>query len=262
MPVLVTKIHARLFPNGILDAARQILIVVGAYYAYRYVRGAVDGRASVAYENGRDLIDIERSLHIFVEPSVQAWASGKSWLIDFASWMYVNSHFTLTVSSLVFIYLFRNESFYFVRNMFVISMGIALVGYILLPTAPPRFFPEWGFEDSVANFTHISANDATVNALFNPYAAVPSMHVCFSLMLGITMVRLVKFKPLRVFWALYPIIVTFVVISTGNHWVLDAVLGALTAVLSALGAQYLLARARPNAWAFHRAEPAQAGATA
>jgi hypothetical protein len=261
MPAPLTKIHARLFPNGILDAVRQIMIVVGAYYAYRIVRGAVDGRANVAYEHGRDLIDIERSLHIFIEPSVQTWASGKDWLIDSASWMYVNSHFTLTVSSLVFIYLFHNKSFYFVRNMFVISMGIALVGYMVLPTAPPRFFPEWGFQDSVANFTHIEADDATVNALFNPYAAVPSMHVCFALMLGITMVRLVKFPPLKVFWALYPLIVTFVVISTGNHWVLDAVLGAATAAVSALSAQYLLARARPNAWAF-RPEPAHAGATA
>jgi PAP2 superfamily len=261
MPALLTKTYARLFPNGVLDAIRQILLVVGAYYAYRLVRGAVDGHANVAYENGRWVIDLERSTHTFIEPSIQRWASGISWLIDFSSWMYVNSHFTLTVSSLVFIYVFRNDSFYFVRNMFVISMVIALVGYILMPTAPPRFFPEWGFEDSVANFTGIDAKDTTVNALFNPYAAVPSMHVCFSLMLGITMVRLVKFKPLKVFWALYPLIVTFVVISTGNHWVFDAVTGAATAALSAFGAQYLLARARPNAWAF-RPEPARAGATA
>jgi PAP2 superfamily len=261
MSELPLKIYGRLFPNGILDAARQILIVVGAYYAYRLVRGAVDGHANVAYENGRHIIDIERATHTFIEPSVQTWATAKPWLIDFASWMYVNSHFTLTVSSMVFIYLFRNDSFYFIRNMFVISMAIALVGYIVMPTAPPRFFPEWGFQDSVATFTHIDANDATVNALFNPYAAVPSMHVCFALMLGISMVRLVKFPPLRVFWTLYPLIVTFVVISTGNHWVFDAVTGAMTAALSALGAQYLLARARPNAWAF-RPGPARAGATA
>jgi len=261
MPALLTKTYARLFPNGIIDAVRQILIVVGAYYLYRLVRGAVDGHANVAYDNGRWIIDLERSTHTFIEPGIQQWASGKAWLIDFASWMYVNSHFTLTVSSIVFIYLFHNKSFYFVRNMFVISMGIALVGYMLMPTAPPRFFPEWGFEDSVANFTGIDAKDVTVNALFNPYAAVPSMHVGFSLMLGITMVRLVKFKPLKVFWALYPLIVSFVVISTGNHWVFDAVTGAMTAALSALGAQYLLARARPQAWAF-QPEPARAGAPA
>ena len=261
MTAALTKIHARLFPNGILDAIRQILIVVGAYYAYRLVRGAVAGHANVAYDNGRWIIDLERSTHTFIEPAVQQWTVTKPWLIDFASWMYVNSHFTLTVSSMVFIYLFRNDSFYFIRNMFVISMAIALVGYILMPTAPPRFYPEWGFEDSVANFTGVDAKDATVNALFNPYAAVPSMHVGFALMLGISMVRLVKFKPLKVFWASYPVIVSFVVVSTGNHWIFDVVTGAMTAALSALGAQYLLARARPNAWAF-RPEPARAGATA
>jgi membrane-associated phospholipid phosphatase len=261
MPASLTKIHARLFPNGILDAARQILIVVGAYYAYRLVRGAVDGHANIAYENGRWIIDLERSTHTFIEPAVQQWTEAKPWLIDFASWMYVNSHFTLTVSSMVFIYLFRNDSFYFIRNMFVISMAIALVGYMLMPTAPPRFFPEWGFQDSVASFTGVDAKDVTVNALFNPYAAVPSMHVGFALMLAVPMIRMAKRSWVKVLWTVYPLIVSFVVVSTGNHWIFDVVTGAMTAALAALGAQFLLARARPNAWAF-RPEPARAGATA
>ena len=61
--------------------------------------------------------------------------------------------------------------------MFMVAMGIALVGYTLYPTAPPRFFPEWGFVDTVADFTGVKHDSSTVNALFNPYAAVPSMHV-------------------------------------------------------------------------------------
>ena len=71
-------------------------------------------------------------------------------MIDAASWMYVNSHFTITTVTLAFIYLRRNASFYFIRNMFMVAMGIALVGYAAFPTAPPRFMPEWGFTDSVA----------------------------------------------------------------------------------------------------------------
>ncbi|MDX6668471.1 MAG: hypothetical protein QOK04_1851, partial [Solirubrobacteraceae bacterium] len=95
--------------------------------------------------------------------------------------------------------------------------------------------------------TH-TANTASV--LYNPYAAIPSMHVGFALMLGLPLARLVKSRVLKVVWLVYPVIVTFVVLSTGNHWWLDAFLGAATAAVSAYVADRLLARARPHAWAF------------
>ena len=86
--------------------------------------------------------------------------------------MYLNTHFVVTTCTLAFIYLFRNEHYYFVRNMFMVAMGLALVGYVVYPTAPPRMLPELGFVDSVSDFTGVSS-DSNVNALFNPYAAVP-----------------------------------------------------------------------------------------
>jgi len=251
------KLSARMLPHGPLDAVRQLALFAAAYYGYRLVRGAVDGRITASFEHARQLISFERSLHAFIEPAVQAWASGKSWLIDFASWMYVNSHFTITLATLVFLYRWRNESFYFVRNMFMIAMGLALVGYLVYPTAPPRFMPEWGFRDSVADFTHIPQESAAVNAFFNPFAAVPSMHVAFALMIGWPMARLVRRRPLKVLWALYPLVVAFVVVATGNHYWTDAVLGGMTAGVSALLSQRLLARARP-VWAFAPAGAAEA----
>jgi hypothetical protein len=255
LPTMVTRplrfLGARLFPKGLFDVVRQVLLFAGAYYAYRLVRGAVDGRAATAFENARNLIDIERALGAFVEPSVQAWASGSGVLIDFASWMYVNSHFVVTLTTLAWIYLFRNDSFYFVRNMFMVAMGLALVGYLIYPTAPPRFMPEWGFQDSVADFTGISNDSVTVNALYNPFAAVPSMHVAFALMIGLPMAQLVKPRVLKIAWRLYPVLVTWVVVVTGNHFILDAILGALVAAASAWAARDLFARARPEAWSFH-----------
>ena len=121
-----------------------------------------DGRTVDAYEHARDIMSIERGLHIFAEPSVQAWASSKSWIIDSASWMYVNSHFTLTVVLALSSTCAATESFYFMRNMFCIAMGIALVGYFVFPTAPPRFFPEWGFHDSVAAVHRPRADNGSV----------------------------------------------------------------------------------------------------
>ena len=83
----------------------------------------------------------------------------------------------MTLAALVYLYVRHNSSFYFVRNMFLVSWAIALAGYALFPTAPPRFYPEWGFVDSVADFTGVQPDSVTANALFNPYAAIPSMHV-------------------------------------------------------------------------------------
>jgi membrane-associated phospholipid phosphatase len=253
------QLEARLLPHGVLDVVRQVALFAAAYWAYRFVRGAVDGKAADAFANGRELIDLERTLHLFFEPAVQTWVSGQEWLIDFASWMYVNSHFSITLGALVFIYLFHNQSFYFIRNMFMVAMGLALVGYVLYPTAPPRFFPEWGFTDSVAEFTGIPQDSVAVNALFNPFAAVPSMHVAFALMLGWPLARLVKHRAFKVFWSLYPLLVTFVVVATGNHFWMDAFLGAVVAAISAYVAKEVLARARPTVWAF---APVRAEATA
>jgi len=124
-------------------------------------------------------------------------------------------------------------------------MGIALVGYMVFPTAPPRFLPEHGFQDPVAALTGAE----TANALVNPYAAVPSMHVAFALMIGWPLSRLVRPRALRAFWAAYPLIVTWVIVVTGNHFLADAFLGACTAALAGYSAN-LMARARPAAWAF------------
>jgi membrane-associated phospholipid phosphatase len=239
----------RLLPNGWRDLARQILLFCGAYYLYRLVRGLVDGRAAAAFDNARELIGLERALGLFIEPTVHAWAEARGPLIDFASWMYVNSHFTVTVLTLAFMYLYRNESFYFVRNMFMIAMGIALLGYVLYPTAPPRFMPEWGFSDSVAEFTGVSADSASANLLFNPFAAVPSMHVAFALMLGVPMANMSRRWYVKTVWLVYPALVCFVVVATANHWWMDAFLGAATAAVSMWGARRM-AEWRPQAWAF------------
>jgi hypothetical protein len=239
----------RLLPRGYGDLGRQILLFCGAYWVYRIVRGIVDSEAALAFENARHVIRLEHHLGLFVEPSVQTWATGRTWLIDIASWMYLNSHFTVTTCTLAFIYLFRNEHFYFVRNMFMVAMGIALAGYLLYPTAPPRMLPEWGFTDSVSNFTGVN-DSGSANLLVNPYAAVPSMHVAFALMLAVPMMRMARHGWIRALWSVYPALITFVVVSTGNHYIFDALTGALTAGVSALAAQLLFARVRPQAWAW------------
>jgi hypothetical protein len=244
-------LQARVLPHGWLDALRQVSLFAAAYFAYRLVRGLVEGDANVAFAHARDLISLERTLHLFVEPSIQAWASGSHGLMLVASWIYVNAQTTVTFGALLYIYLRHNRNFYFVRNMFMIAMAIALVGYTVFPTAPPRFMPEWGFVDSVSDFTHVNVSHASAaaTALFNPYAAVPSMHVAFALMVGWPLARLARHRVVKVLWLLYPFLMAFVIVVTANHFIFDALLGAATAGLSAYGASWL-ARIRPNVWRF------------
>jgi len=248
----VWRLSGRWLPNGWLDAIRQLALFAGAYYLYRIVRGIVDGQASLAFENARNLVDAERALGLFFEPGLQAWAEGQQWILTFANWMYVNSHFVITTTFLIWLYIARNHAYYFVRNMFMVAMGLALVGYVAYPTAPPRFMPEWGFSDSVAEFVGETA-DQSANVLYNPFAAVPSMHVAFALMIAIPAIILVKHRVLKVLWGLYPLVVTFVVMVTANHFWLDAALGAVVAAVSAYAASAAFARARPEAWAWAKA---------
>lgn len=243
-------LQARVLPHGWLDALRQVSLFGLAYLAYRVVRGLVEGDANVAFAHARDLISLERTLHLFVEPSIQAWASGSHFVMVVASWLYVNAQTSVTIGALLYLYVRRNSSFYFVRNMFMIAMAIALVGYTVFPTAPPRFMPEWGFMDSVSDLTGVRLTHTSVSsAVYNPYAAVPSMHVAFALMVGWPLARLARSALVRVVCLLYPFLITFVIVVTANHFIFDALLGALTAGASAYGASWL-ARARPAAWRF------------
>jgi membrane-associated phospholipid phosphatase len=253
----LTFIEARVLPHGWKDVIRQLALFAGAYMLYQVVRGIVGSGGYKPFGDATKIINLERVLHVFVEPSVQAWTSNVHWLMDIADWSYLNAHYFVTIGALVFIYLRRNDSFYFVRNMFLIAMAIALVGYALYPTAPPRLMPEWGFTDSISQFLglgtmHFDTGSAE-KAFLNGYAAVPSMHVCFAIMIGWPLARLARRRTAKIAWSLYPLYITFVVVATGNHYLTDAVLGALTAGAAALIAKRLLARARPEVWAFGQA---------
>ncbi|HWX74412.1 MAG TPA: phosphatase PAP2 family protein [Solirubrobacteraceae bacterium] len=245
-------LQARVLPQGWLDLLRQVSLFVSAFLVYDLVRGLVEGRATAAFQNARELISIERALHLFVEPSVQTWASGSHFVMVVSSWLYVNAQTSITLAALVYLYMRRNRSFYFVRNMLMIAMPIALISYTVFPTAPPRFMPEWGFIDTVSDVTPFGAlgsSGSTTSVFANPYAAVPSMHVAFALMIGWTLARLARHSAVRVLWLSYPFVIAFVIVITANHFILDAVLGALTAGIAACGASWL-ARVRPAVWRF------------
>jgi membrane-associated phospholipid phosphatase len=243
-------------PKGGADALAQLGIFVFADLLYETVRGVAESNEAIPFQNARNIISTEKTFHFFVEQSVQSWAMGHRFLIDWANFMYVNSHFVITTSALVWLYLRHNDRFYFVRNMFVVAMGLALIGYLLVPTAPPRFFPELGFVDTIAYYVNVKHDSGLVTLFFNPYAAVPSMHVAFALLIAGPAVAIVKRKVFKALWVLYPLAVAFVVVVTGNHWIMDALAGAAVAATAAIVSARVLSRLWPAAWAWepHRQE--------
>ncbi len=156
---LVRSLGRRL-PRGWGDLLRQFALFFVAYQGYQLVRGIADGRQAVALANGVHVIHLERSLGAFFEPGFQQAFISHQWVIEIANWMYFNSHFVITISFLAWLYLFRNENFNFVRNMFLVAMGLALVGYALFPTAPPRMFPGAGFTDTIDAFTNMNQDSS------------------------------------------------------------------------------------------------------
>jgi membrane-associated phospholipid phosphatase len=78
-------------------------------------------------------------------------------------------------------------------------------------------------------------------------------------MIAVPAVQLTRHRILKILWSFYPLLVSFVVIATGNHFWIDAALGALVAACSALLAKNAFARVRPEAWAW-RTAPAEAHA--
>jgi hypothetical protein len=246
---LVRKINDWL-PQGFADAGRQLGLFVLADLCYETVRGIAEGQREQAFVNAHNVISVEKATGTFFEPDLQHALIGHRWLIDAANFMYMNSHFVLTTGFLVWLYMYRNQSFYFVRNMFMVAMALALVGYTLVPTAPPRLIPGEGFTDTITQFAQVNHDSALVKVFVNPYAAIPSMHCAFALMVGVTGALISRHTTTRAFWCVYPVIVFLVVVVTANHFWVDGAAGALVAATSALVAAQVLARARPAAWSW------------
>jgi hypothetical protein len=254
-------------PRGWRDALFQLGLFWVAYTGYQLVRGIAEARDAVAFANGERIIELEKALGAFFEPGFQAAMMDFGWLIDAASWAYLNTQIVITTGFIAWIYLRRNDHFYFVRNMFLVAMGLALVGYALYPTAPPRLITEAGFTDTVALFTGVTEEGNAASVFWNQFAAVPSMHICFALMIAVPGLRLSRNVLARGFWAAYPALVFFVVVVTANHYWFDAAAGALVASVAAIAA-HRLARMQPERWAWPaesqpaaEAEPAREAVT-
>jgi len=226
------SVGRRVLPRGWADFGRQLAIWFGFLAAYQVARGIADRDPPRAFDNGLHVIGIERHANALFELTLQRLVDGSQVLATLASWTYWNSEFTVLGLALLWVYLRRNEAFTRFRNSILLANVIGLIGYVLLPTAPPRMFPDLGFDDTLSNFGQLNHGSGLIEFAANPYAAMPSLHAADALIVGLVLFSVCRTRVAKAIWLLWPAWVWFSVMATGNHFWLDVVAGVIVAVIA------------------------------
>jgi hypothetical protein len=213
--------------------------VLALYGLYELARGLVVGDAADAGRHAREVVALERSLHVFSEGNVQHAADTLPGFTGLLGVAYLTLHLSVTAGILVWLHQRRPAVFPFVRTTLLLASGLALLGFLVYPTAPPRLAGV-GLVDTVSN-GRVDLNHGLVSSLYNRDAAVPSMHVGYALVVGASVFRHARSHLAHLAGALYPLFVLVVVVATGNHFFFDAAAGAITVALGA-GATLLISR--------------------
>ncbi|HEY3183507.1 MAG TPA: phosphatase PAP2 family protein [Gaiellaceae bacterium] len=220
----VAVVGQRYLPRGWRDLALQFGIWFGFLAAYQVVRGMADRSPAEAFANGLRVVSFETSFSQQLwELSLQQFVSTKEWLAPIVSWTYWNSEFTVLGLALLWIYLRRHDAFTRFRNAILLANVLGLVGYVLVPMAPPRLLGV-GFVNQ--------HRDGLLTIAANPYAAMPSLHAADALILGIVLAVICRNWWSKAFWGLWPAWVWFAVMATGNHFWLDCVAGMVVALVA------------------------------
>jgi hypothetical protein len=217
---------------------REILLIALCYSAYSLVRNLVPTTHIEALQLGRQILDIERTLHIDPELSINHLFIHVHWLAVFGNYYYSTLHFVITPAVLAWLYLRHQDRYVFYRRLIFATTVLALVGFWLLPLAPPRMLP--GYMDTLLAFhTHglYASGASPVGSVSNQYAAMPSLHTGWALWCAIAVADVVRARWVKILVFCYPAATIVVILGTANHYLLDAVGGAAT-----LGCAYLATR--------------------
>ena len=214
--------------------AYELVVILGGYVLYSKIRNWVTAAEGESVRHAHDVVHIERTVRLYHEHLLNDFVAAHGWLAYICNYYYATLHFIVTIG--VGIWLFRRHPLHArqLRTAWYLMNFIALFGFAFFPLAPPRLLPGGNYSDTVVVFhTWGSWGDQSVSAHSNLYAAMPSMHIGWSLWVAISVIFLARRTWVRVLAGLYPVATLFVIIGTGNHYWLDAVGGA-AACLSGL----------------------------
>jgi hypothetical protein len=230
-----------------LDARRrwrttlqEVAFIATAALLYTLVRGLTDERVPVAFANADGVISFERALGIFVEPGLQAAVLERESVVDVVNAVYI-AYWPIVVGTLVWVMLRHPGHYPLYRNAVLTSGAVSLVIFALYPLAPPRFLPEHGFVDTIAA-NSAGYRDFNASALVNEYAAMPSLHVGWVLLVSIAIMHLVRSRAVRATAAVLPIAMFGAIVLTGNHYIVDGIAGGLVVLFGLATARALRRR--------------------
>jgi len=223
---------------------REAAIIAVAVFLYFYVRGLVDAKADIAVANAHRIIDLERALGIFHEAPLQDRLMSHAWVVTLMNSIYIYGHWPVVIGTLIRLVLKHPAHYGRFRNAMLISGAIGLMIFAAFPVAPPRFLPGFGFWDSVTAETY-AYRVLQPPALTNPYAAMPSLHFGWNLLMGIAWIQLADHPAARIFGWLMPPLMFVAIVLTANHFILDGIAGGVLATLGLVTAT-LLHQQRPT----------------
>ncbi|MET9500343.1 phosphatase PAP2 family protein [Streptomyces sp. NPDC006622] len=210
----------------------EIVLIAVSYWTYSLIRNAVPEQRTEALRNADWIWRMEHHLGIAVEESVNHAVNSVTWLIVGMNYYYATLHFVLTLGVLVWLYRAHPGRYAGARLALFAATAVALVGYYLYPLAPPRLMHGNEFVDTVVvHQTWGSMASGDLKSMSNQYAAMPSMHIGWSLWCGLTIFALAGLPWVRLLGLLYPTVTLIVIVATANHFWLDAVGGFICLAL-------------------------------
>ena len=228
-----------------LDPVIQIGLVIGLAEAYRLLRRLIPTDWPLAIANARQVLHLEQVVHIDWESALQHWFLQMPTLVKGMNWFYLSSHFVVSGAFFVWLYWRNREGFAIFRDGFLLGTAIALVIHWRYPTAPPRL-AHIGIKDTIDYYSHLNIGRPHHERFSNPVAAVPSLHAGWAIALGAGLLLYARTWLLKLCGIAYPLAVLLTIVVTGNHFVFDAVAGALVmAVGFAATVPFRVARAEP-----------------
>jgi PAP2 superfamily len=228
------------FARTVRFAGFELALWAALYGAYLALRNLSMASPDEAFSNASAVVNLERATGIFHEVAVQNTLSVALGLERFFDLYYMVGFGPVIAAMLVWLGLRHREEYRAFRTWLLLSIAIASLSYLLLPTAPPRLVDGLGIADTVGLAGHDSGSFAGIK--FNPYAAMPSMHVGWSLLVGLIGFRVARRPAVRALFAVHPVVMAITVTATGNHYFLDSIVG----ILVALSAVAVLRLPRPR----------------
>ncbi|GAA2831787.1 phosphatase PAP2 family protein [Kitasatospora paracochleata] len=224
----------------------ELALIGISYWIYSLIRNAVPEQAVIAQHHASWVWSFEQTLGVNVERAVNHTVNSFGWLIVGMNYYYATLHFIVTIGVLVWLYRRHPGRYAACRTVLFVTTGIALVGFYSFPLAPPRLMTGGNFIDTVTvHRTWGSMASGAAAHVSNQYAAMPSMHIGWSLWCGLTIFFLAQRTWVRALGLAYPAATLVVIISTANHFWLDAVGGA-----ACLAVGFIAARLFYHVWAY------------